>query len=118
MINQGFQISVLLAVLVYFILLFYLLQKKSLNLKYTLLWIFSGILMLILALFPGILDWFSTIVGISDPTNALFAVVLFCLIIILVSLTSIVSRQNEQIKRITQTIALLDKRIRESEDNP
>ena len=42
----------ILAVAVYFVLLFLLLKKRSLHLKYTLLWIFSGILMLVLAVFP------------------------------------------------------------------
>ena len=33
------------------------------------------------------------------------------------SLTAIVSKQNERTKRLAQTIALLEKRIRELEEN-
>ena len=102
----------LVAVAVYFYLVLRLLKKKSLNLKYTLLWLLSGIIMLILAVFPQILNGFATAVGIYEPTNALFAVIFFCIIIILMSLTAIVSKLNEKSKRLIQSIALLEKRVR------
>lgn len=113
--NQMLQVEMLLAIAAYFIILIHLLRKKSLNLKYTLLWLFAGLIMLVLALFPGILDVFSGLLGIYDPTNALFAVILFCLLMILVSLTAIVSKMHEQIKRLAQSQAILEKRLRDIE---
>ena len=98
-------------------LVFRLLKKKDLNLKYTLLWILSGCVMLLLAVFPGILNWMATLLGIFEPTNALFATIFFCIIIILMSLTAIVSKQNERIKRLIQSQALLEKRVRKIENN-
>lgn len=71
--------------------------------------------MLLLSLFPQILHAFAQIVGIYDATNALFATVLFCGIIIMVSLTSIVSKLNERIKQLAQYVALLEKRLRDVE---
>lgn len=112
MIGGKSQIIMLLAVVCYFVLLILLLRKKMLNLKYGLLWIFSGVLMLILAIFPGILNSFSRLVGIASPTNALFAVILFCVMIILMSLTAIVSGLNNKVKRLAQAIALLENRLR------
>ena len=111
MISTTLRIAMLVAVAVYFYLVLRLLKKKSLNLKYTLLWLLSGIIMLILAVFPQILNGFATAVGIYEPTNALFAVIFFCIIIIL-SLTAIVSKLNEKSKRLIQSIALLEKRVR------
>ena len=111
MISTTLRIAMLVAVAVYFYLVLRLLKKKSLNLKYTLLWLLSGIIMLILAVFPQILNGFAT-VGIYEPTNALFAVIFFCIIIILMSLTAIVSKLNEKSKRLIQSIALLEKRVR------
>lgn len=116
MITTTLRVAMLVAILVYFSVLLHLLKKKSLNLKYTLLWIFSGIVMLLLAIFPQFLNWFSGLIGIYEPTNALFSIIFFCIIIILMSLTSIVSKMNEKIKRIIQTIALVEKRVRELEN--
>lgn len=115
MITPTLQIAMLLGIVVYFFLLFRLLKKKSLNLKYTLLWILSGVVMLIFALFPVLLSLVAEAVGIYEPTNALFAIMFFCVIIILMSLTAIVSKMNDRIIRLTQTLALLEKRIVELE---
>ena len=104
-----------IAIAVYFVLLNILVRRKSLNLKYSLLWIFAGIFMLILAIWPGILAWLTRVFGITLPVNALFAMMFFCVIIILVSLTSIVSKQAEQIKTLTQQMAILEKRLRDAE---
>lgn len=109
------QIAMVVAVLLYFGLLIYLLKKRRLNLKYALVWIMSGIIMLLLALFPGILTRAATLMGVHEPTNVLFAVLFFCVIIILVSLTAIVSGLNEKNKRLVQSLALLEKRVRELE---
>ena len=109
------QAFMLLALALYFFILFQLLKKKRLNLKYTILWIFAGFIMLLVSLFPQILFAVTDFIGIEVPSNALFAMIFFFVIIILMTLTSIVSKQNEQLKRLTQTIALLEKRIRELE---
>ena len=115
MLSKNAQIVMLVALAVYTAALVLLLRKKRLTLRYTLLWIFSDVLMLILAVFPGILPWFAGLVGIYDHTNALFAAVLFCLILILVSLTSAVSGMSESIKKLSQANALLEKRLEDLE---
>lgn len=117
MISRTLQGFMLFAVVLYFVFLFQLLKKKRLYLKYTLLWILSGCIMLALALFPHILTIFANVVGIYDPTNALFATAFFCVILILVSLTAIVSKLNERVKRLAQSIALLEKTIRQQEEH-
>lgn len=109
------QFVVVLAVVLYFAILYVLLKRKRLALKYTLLWFFSGLLMLALALFPRLLDIAAELLGIYEPTNALFAFGFFCVLILLVSLTAIASKQAVQVKRLTQSLALLEKRVRELE---
>ena len=115
MISAKLQIAMLIAVGLYFLIVLKLLRRKTLNLKYTLLWLASGAIMLMLAVFPKILGWFAALVGIYDPTNALFAFVFLCVVIILLSITAIVSKLNENSKQIIQSIALLEKRVRELE---
>lgn len=117
MISSKLQIAMLIAVGVYFLLVFQLLKRKTLNLKYTLLWLMSGVIMLALAVFPQILGWLAALVGIYDPTNALFAFMFFCMIIILMSITAIVSKLNEKGKKLIQSVALLEKRVRELEED-
>ena len=115
MLSRSAQLSMLAALAVYTLVLLLMLRRKRLTLRYALLWIFSDVLMLLLAVFPGILPAFAGLVGIYDHTNALFAVVIFCLILILMSLSSVVSDLSEKLKRLAQANALLEKRLRELE---
>ena len=103
----------LIGVLFYFYCIFYFLKKKSLSLKYSLLWITTGIIMGIIALFPQIIYVFVKLIGIQTPVNGLYAICIFMMMLILISLTSIVSKQTERIKNLTQYIAILEKDVRE-----
>jgi hypothetical protein len=107
--------SLSLGIIVYFIFIILFLRKKALNLKYTILWILSGIIMLIVVIWPGVVQFFSNIFGIKTLSNTVFALALFFLIIIVMSLSSIVSKLNDKLKRLTQYIALLEERVREFE---
>lgn len=115
MIPASMRIAIFIAIAVYFVLLVILVKKKSLKLKYSLLWFFAGLVMLVLNIFPGILTWFSGLVGFTLPVNALYAFVFFCLIILQVELTAIVSKLSANMVKLTQNQALLEKRIEELE---
>ena len=94
--NIILQVSLIIGIVMYFILLFYFIKKESLNLKYTLLWIFSGIIMLIVAVFPKIMISITHFLGVVEVTNGVFALILFFMLIILMSITSIVSNMKEK----------------------
>jgi len=115
MLSTQLQIVLIIAVICYFVIILKLLKDKALSLKYSLLWIFSGIVMGIMAIFPKVLFLFVDITGIQTPMYALIVCCLAFVIVILMSLTSIVSRQNRKIRILIQENALLDKRIRELE---
>jgi len=108
----------LIGILIFFAVVFYLLKKKVLMTKYTLMWIFSGLVMAIVVIFPGLLKKFSMLVGISTPSNALFAALIFIILLILISLTSIISGLSATNIKLVQSVALLEKRIRELEKMP
>lgn len=109
------RISLLAGIALYFILIVYFLKKKALSLKYTLLWFASGFMMLLLVIFPNILYKVADFLGFASPVNALFAVVIFFMLCILMSITSIVSKLNSKNKSVAQQLALLEKRVRELE---
>jgi len=110
------QLSFIIGLIFFFGIIIYFLRKKALSLKYTLLWLISGFIMLIVSIFPNILAFFSDKLGFQVASNALFALIIGFILMILLSLTSIVSKQNEKIKTLAQTIAILEKRIRELEE--
>ena len=49
--NLYLKISLIVAIILYFVFLFTLLKRNSLALKYTLLWLLTGIIMLLVVIF-------------------------------------------------------------------
>lgn len=115
MIPDRLRLSLILAVIAYFILILWLLKRREISLKYTLLWLFAGLCMGILVIWPESLMIIIRIIGIENSMNGLFILAIAFVIIILMSITSIVSKQNEKIRSLTQTIAILEKQLREQE---
>ncbi len=109
------QITLITAVVFYFFMMCVFLKNKSLSLKYTLLWLFAGGILGALVVFPGILTWLNGLIGIQENMNGLFVWAIAFIVCILLSLTSIVSRQNHKIRQLIQTISRLENRIRELE---
>ncbi len=115
MIPSTLRITLIVAVICYFIIILYFLKQRALNLKYTLLWLLAGAVMGILVIIPELLTAIIHLFGIQDNMNGLFIFCIGFIIMILLSLTSIVSRQNRKVRTLTQELAILDKRLRELE---
>lgn len=115
MIPATLRISLIAAVICYFIAILYFLKQRALNLKYTLLWLVAGLVMGVLVAIPELLVKIIRVFGIQDNMNGLFIFMIGFIILILLSLTSIASRQNSKIRTLTQELAILDKRLRDLE---
>lgn len=115
MIPSNLRVVLIILVISYFIVILYFLKQKALNLKYTLLWLVAGFVMGILVVVPELLTMIIRIFGIQDNMNGLFIFSIGFIILILLSLTSIASRQNRKLRTLTQELAILEKRVRELE---
>ena len=91
-------------------------RKKALELRYSLTWLGVGICILILTLFPQIMNKISAIMGIASPMNMLFFLGFCFSLTIIFSLTISVSKMSIQIKDLTQEIALYKKEQNEKMD--
>ena len=106
------RITLAVAIIIYLILILIFLKRRAIELKYTLLWLLAGALMAILVAFPNILPWFVHLLGIADNMNGLFIFGIAFLMMIVMELTSIVSRQTRKIRSLTQSQAILEREIR------
>lgn len=109
--------TLIIAIFCYFVLILIFLKRKSLELKYTLLWLFAGFFMGLAVVFPKMLGYFTRFLGIQSTMNGLYIVCIGFIIIILMALTSIVSKQTMKIRTLIQEIGMLEKRVRELETN-
>jgi hypothetical protein len=90
-----------------------LIRRGRLKERYALLWLFSGIVMLILSLSRGLLDSISHLVGIYYPPSFLFMIAFVFLLFITLHFSSVISGLAEKNKRLAQEMALLRKALEE-----
>lgn len=113
MIPALLRVTLGLGILLYFMLILIFLKNKALELKYTLLWMAAGVLMLLLVIFPQLLFMITRLLGIESGMNGLFIICIAFLIVLVMSLTSIVSRQMRKINILVQQQAIIDNELRE-----
>lgn len=114
--NIKLRFFLLLAIFIYFLSVIFLLKNRNLQLKYSLLWGVAGIFMFFIALFPDLAINIIHKLGIIDTNIGILAIVLFLLMLIVMSLSSIVSKLDVQNKKLVQKIALMEYRLRILED--
>ena len=114
---MNLKLQVIVAVVIVLALLWIanMVRKGTLDIRYALSWLTVGAVVLVLDLFPGMMDFLVHLLGIELPVNMMFFFG-FCFTLFLVfTLTVKVSRQEEHIKRLTQEMALLEEKIRKEE---
>ena len=111
MLPVNLRITLGIALIIYFGLILLFLKRKAIELKYTLLWLLAGLCILII--FPHILPAFLGLLGIVGNMNGLFIICIAFLMMLCMALTSIVSRQAGKIRKLTQSMAIMEKELRE-----
>jgi hypothetical protein len=84
-----------------------LIRRGRLKERYSLLWLFSGIVLLILSLSRSLLEYLSRLVGIYYPPSLLFLIAFVFLLLITLHFSAVISGLSEKNKRLAQEIALL-----------
>ena len=101
----------------YLFLILFMLKKGKLNVQYSIIWLASAAVLLVFAVFPYLIAVAIDIFRLHmTPSSFIFTVVLAFGLLLLLSLSSIVTGFAAKIKQLAQTQALLEKRVRELED--
>ena len=116
MLNIKLRVFLIVAVVIYLAVIINMLRKEKLDLKYTLIWLLTGLVLLIFGVFPELTYQVSALVGIETPVNMIFVIEAIFVLAILLSLTVIVSQLNKKNRRLTQSVALLEKRLKDLEE--
>lgn len=113
--NILLRVNLLIAISLYFLYVIISIKKNKLEIKHSLLWLFFGIVMFILVMFPQIPENVAHLIGIEDYSNGLFSFAIFVIIIMQLYLTMVVSDTTRKIKQLIQEIAILEERVRNTE---
>jgi len=107
-------VSILFAVIV-FATVFELVRQRRLRERYALVWMAAALVLLVLAIWSGLLTAVSKAVGIYYPPNALFVIAFGFLLLLLLHFSAAVSRLSDQTTVLAQRVALLEERQRLAE---
>ncbi len=105
--NTRLQIIMIAASLIFLFYIVMMLRNRKIELKYTLTWLFAGLCLIAVAIFPGLLRLISNLLNIVEPVNTLFLFIIFFLLLILFTLTIAISRNAIRVKTLTQEIGML-----------
>lgn len=106
----------LLAAVVYLAIVFWMLKTKKFNVRYSLIWLLCGGVMVLFAAVPYFLLVLRDLLDIQMPSNLVFLLAIGFIMLLLLSITAAVTNFSERIKRLTQSQAILEKRVRELEE--
>ena len=90
-----------------------LVRRKRLMERYALLWLASGVVLLVFAAWHGLLSTIAFAVGVHYPPALLFAVAFGVELLLLLHFSLAVSSLTDQNKILAQRLAILQERVEE-----
>lgn len=92
-----------------------LLRRRRLRERHAIWWLLSGVLALIVGIFPGLLVWAAGLVGVEAPTNLVFFVSIAILVLVSIQHSSELTRLEEKTRTLAERLASLELDMRNQE---
>jgi len=107
-------IAATVASLVLVLVVFELIRSRRLRERYALLWLVTGVVLLVLSAWRGGLNTIAGWLGVRGyPPAVLFAVGLLFVILVLLHYSTVISRLSDQNVILAQRLALLESQLNE-----
>jgi hypothetical protein len=90
-----------------------LVRSRRLQERYALLWLLTGAVMFVLAVWRDLLGVVADAIGVHYPPSALFAVGAVFILIVLLHYSTVISKLSDQTKVLAQKLALLEAELEE-----
>lgn len=107
------QVLICIVLIIALIAIVNMVRKRSLELKYVLVWICADIILFIFTLFPSTMGDVAAFFGIYSPVNMIFFMGFVLSLVIIFTLTVALSRVTARVRKLAQMIALQDEEKRE-----
>ncbi len=107
------KIFAIIAAVILILLIVELIRRRKLREEYALLWLFTGVGILILVLYYPLLVWLSKLIGAITPTTTLFLFAFLFLMLISIHFSVKFSRLSDQMHKVVSELALLRKELEE-----
>ena len=104
------RLGLIIVSLVLLIIVLLQLRKRRIPVKYSLVWMFSSLIILLIAIIPQLFILIAKLLGFVTMSNLVIAMFIFILLIISLMLTVIVSGQRRKITLLMQEVSMLKSR--------
>ena len=101
------RIAVILVAIILILITLMSVKKERMPVKYSLIWLFSGFIILFVGLVPSTITIISNLLGFENMSNMVIGLFIFVLLLITMALTIIVSKQKKIITLLIQEISIL-----------
>lgn len=110
-------VAAAIASVVLLLVVFELIRSRRLRERYALLWLLTGVVLLVLSVWRGGLNTIAGWFGVSGyPPAILFAVGFLFVFLVLLHYATVISRLSDQNVILAQRLALLEVELRRSDD--
>lgn len=92
-----------------------LIRHRRLREEYALVWLIAGVVILVLSAFGGLVRLMASLVEVSYPPTLVLVVGLLFALVIILSQSVTISGQADRMRDLAQTVALLERRVRQVE---
>jgi hypothetical protein len=100
------RISLIIGAIIVAGFILYKIRKGKLEINHALYWIGFSILLLIFGFFPGVVIWFSHLLGFISPANFVYIIIIALLLIKIFLMSIKMADLENQIRRFSQKYAM------------
>lgn len=105
------RLGLVIVSLVLLIVVLLQLRKRRIPVKYSLVWMASSLLILLIAIVPKLFIQIAKYLGFVTMSNLVIAMFIFILLMISLTLTVIVSGQRKKITLLMQEVSMLKEKV-------
>lgn len=107
------KITLLIATLFLLFTVLKIIKTKTISVRYALMWLVFTLVLMTFTLFPNFVSWIADSLHFKTASNFIFVIVIASLVLMLLSLTILISKQNEKVQILTQEVAILKTKTNE-----
>lgn len=81
-------------------------RRSKVRIEDSIYWVLFSIILIVFSVFPQVAYWLSDLVGTYSPSNFIFTLVIFLLLVKIFSMTVRISQLESKLQELVQKIAL------------
>lgn len=109
--SESLVITLIVVSLSLFLIITYFLIKGRIPEKYSLLWYFFALIILLTSLFPKLFTWISDFLGFEVMSNLIIAIIIGVLLLLTMALTIMIAGQSKKTTLLIQELSIVKEEL-------